>query len=141
MNSAISKNKLFIAACISLIVTAMTFAIRAGILGQLGEDFEINNTQLGFVNAMAFWGFPVATIFGGFLYNLLGAKKLMTIAFFSHIVGLIMTIYAGGFATLLISSFLSPCRRSDHKKMWVSLLPILLKMVILVCRHQNEHNE
>ena len=39
MNSAISKNKLFIAACISLIVTAMTFAIRAGILGQLGEDF------------------------------------------------------------------------------------------------------
>ena len=48
MNSAVSKNKLFIAACISLIVTAMTFAIRAGILGQLGEDFEINNTQLGF---------------------------------------------------------------------------------------------
>ena len=105
MNSTVSKNKLFIAACISLIVTAMTFAIRAGILGQLGEEFEINNTQLGFVNAMAFWGFPVATIFGGFLYNLLGAKKLMIIAFFSHLLGLIMTIYAGGFAALLISSF------------------------------------
>ena len=105
MNSTVSKNKLFIAACISLIVTAMTFAIRAGILGQLGEEFEINNTQLGFVNAMAFWGFPVATIFGGFLYNLLGAKKLMIIAFFSHLLGLVMTIYAGGFATLLISSF------------------------------------
>ena len=105
MKSAVSKNKLFIAACISLIVTAMTFAIRAGILGQLGEEFEINNTQLGFVNAMAFWGFPVATIFGGFLYNLLGAKKLMIIAFFSHLLGLIMTIYAGGFAALLISSF------------------------------------
>jgi MFS family permease len=82
MGNSISKNKLFTAACISLIVTAMTFAIRAGILGQLGEDFEINNTQLGFVNAMAFWGFPVATIFGGFLYNLLGARKLMIIAFF-----------------------------------------------------------
>ncbi|MBT3793926.1 MAG: MFS transporter, partial [Flavobacteriaceae bacterium] len=94
MDNSISKNKLFTAACISLIVTAMTFAIRAGILGQLGEDFEINNTQLGFVNAMAFWGFPVATIFGGFLYNLLGAKKLMTIAFFSHLLGLVMTIYA-----------------------------------------------
>jgi hypothetical protein len=33
MDKSISKNKLFIAACISLIVTAMTFAIRAGILG------------------------------------------------------------------------------------------------------------
>ena len=105
MDNSISKNKLFIAACISLIVTAMTFAIRAGILGQLGDDFGINNTQLGFVNAMAFWGFPVATIFGGFLYNLLGAKKLMIIAFFSHILGLVMTIYAGGFTTLLVSSF------------------------------------
>jgi MFS family permease len=105
MNNTVSKNKLFTAACISLIVTAMTFAIRAGILGQLGEDFQINNTQLGFVNAMAFWGFPVATIFGGFLYNLLGAKKLMIIAFFSHILGLVLTIYAGGFTTLLISSF------------------------------------
>ena len=105
MNNTVSKNKLFTAACISLIVTAMTFAIRAGILGQLGEDFQVNNKQLGFVNAMAFWGFPVATIFGGFLYNLLGAKKLMIIAFFSHILGLVLTIYAGGFTTLLISSF------------------------------------
>ena len=105
MDHSISKNKLFTAACISLIVTAMTFAIRAGILGQLGEDFGINSTQLGFVNAMAFWGFPVATIFGGFLYNLLGARKLMIIAFISHVVGMIMTIYAGGFEALLISSF------------------------------------
>ena len=93
MDNSISKNKLFIAACISLIVTAMTFAIRAGILGQLGEDFELNNTQLGFVNAMAFWGFPVATIFGGLLYNLLGAQKLMIIDFFSHVNGMVRNVY------------------------------------------------
>jgi hypothetical protein len=76
MNSAVSKNKLFIAACISLIVTAMTFAIRAGILGQLGEDFEINNTQLGFVNAMAVLGISCSyNLSEGFCIQLIRSKK------------------------------------------------------------------
>ena len=105
MDNSISKSKLFTASCISLIVTAMTFAIRAGILTDLGVQFELNDTQLGYVNGLAFFGFPVATVIGGLLYNVLGARKLMIIAFFSHIAGLVMTIYAGGFATLLISSF------------------------------------
>lgn len=102
----VNKNKLFLAACIALIVTAMTFAIRAGILNELGVEFNLTDTQLGYINGMAFWGFPLATIFGGLLYNKLGARKLMILAFISHLVGLIMTIYAGGFVTLLISSFL-----------------------------------
>tara|TARA_B100000902_G_scaffold32091_1_gene38418 strand:+ start:106 stop:1326 length:1221 start_codon:yes stop_codon:yes gene_type:complete len=105
MDNSISKNKLFIASCISLIVTAMTFAIRAGILTDLGVQFNLNDTQLGYINSLAFLGFPVATVFGGLLYNVLGARKLMIMAFVSHIIGLVMTIYAGGFVTLLVSSF------------------------------------
>ena len=105
MDNSISKNKLFTAACISLIVTAMTFAIRAGILTDLGVQFNLSDTQLGYVNSLAFLGFPVATVIGGLLYNFLGARKLMIIAFLSHVIGLVMTIYAGGFTTLLVSSF------------------------------------
>lgn len=101
----INNNRLFVAACVSLIVTAMTFAIRAGILGQLGTDFQLSDTELGWVNSMAFLGFPLATIFGGLLYNSLGARKLMIIAFLSHLLGILLTIYAGGFWTLLISTF------------------------------------
>ena len=106
MDTTISKKILFNASCIALIVTAMTFAIRAGILVELGNDFNLNNTQLGWINSMAFWGFPVATIFGGLLYNYFGPKKLLVAAFLSHLLGLVMTIYADGFTTLLISSFL-----------------------------------
>ena len=80
--------------------------LRAGILVELGNDFNLNNTQLGWINSMAFWGFPVATIFGGLLYNYFGPKKLLVAAFLSHLIGLVMTIYADGFTTLLISSFL-----------------------------------
>ena len=106
MDSTISKKTLFNASCIALIVTAMTFAIRAGILVELGNDFNLNNTQLGWVNSMAFWGFPVATIFGGLLYNYFGPKKLLVFAFIAHLLGLILTIYASGFTLLLLSSFL-----------------------------------
>ena len=84
----------------------MTFAIRAGILVELGNDFNLNNTQLGWINSMAFWGFPVATIFGGLLYNYFGPKKLLVFAFVAHLLGLILTIYASGFTLLLLSSFL-----------------------------------
>lgn len=101
----INKNRLFMASCISLIVTAMTFAIRAGILGQLGADFKLSDTELGWVNSMAFLGFPIATIFGGLVYNSFGPRKLMMIAFVSHLLGLLLTIFAGGFWTLLISTF------------------------------------
>ena len=35
----INRNRLFWLSCLSLIVTAMTFAIRAGILTQLSDEF------------------------------------------------------------------------------------------------------
>jgi MFS family permease len=104
--NAINKTRLFNASCIALIVTAMTFAIRAGILSQLGTQFGLTDTQLGYVNSMAFWGFPLATIVGGLLYNTIGARKMMYVAFACHLLGLVMTIFAGGFVGLLISTFL-----------------------------------
>ena len=53
----INKNRLFLASCVSLIVTAMTFALRAGIMGELNVEFGFNDTQLGWMNSMAFYGF------------------------------------------------------------------------------------
>jgi MFS family permease len=103
--NGLNKSRLFTASCMALTVTSMTFAIRAGILEQLGTGFGLSDTQLGFVNSMAFLGFPLATIFGGLVYNTLGPRKLMIIAFISHLVGLGLTIFAGDFWTLLISTF------------------------------------
>jgi len=100
-----NRKRLFYASCIALIVTSMTFAIRAGILGQLGTGFGLTNTQLGYINSMAFWGFPAATVIGGLLYNSVGPKRIMMAAFAFHLLGLLLTIFAGGFWGLLISTF------------------------------------
>ncbi|WP_394173669.1 MFS transporter [Thalassotalea litorea] len=106
MMSDNNNQKIFNLCCIALTVTSMTFAIRAGILGQLGADFGLNGEELGWVNAMAFLGFPVATMVGGIIYNEIGARKLIALAFICHLLGLILTITAGGFWGLLISTFL-----------------------------------
>ncbi len=105
MSTTINPNRLFAACCVALITTAMTFAIRAGILNQLSVDFKFTDTELGWINSMAFLGFPVAMMFGGLLYNALGARTLMYLAFASHVLGLVLTITAGGFWGLLISTF------------------------------------
>lgn len=99
------SNTLFVLSCIALTVTAMTFAIRAGILGQLGVEYGLSDTQLGWINSMAFLGFPLSMLLGGFLYNSLGAKKLLIAAFACHLIGLGLTITADGFWTLLVSTF------------------------------------
>lgn len=104
--STINPSRIFFASCVALIVTAMTFALRASILGDLAAGFDLTATQLGWINSMAFLGFPVATMVGGLIYNLIGPKKLMWLAFFCHLFGLIFTIAANGFVTLLLSSFL-----------------------------------
>ena len=102
----INRNQLFIASCIALTVTSMTFAIRAGMLGQLGIDFGLSTEQLGYIAGTAFWGFPLAVIIGGALVDTIGMRKLMYAAFVSHVLGIVLTIVAGGFWGLFISTLL-----------------------------------
>lgn len=104
--SSVDRDKLFVASCLALTVTSMTFAIRAGMLEPLGIEFELSNTQLGYIASMAFLGFPVATIIGGPLCDVVGMGRLLIVAFVAHVVGIVMTIFAGGFWTLFISTFL-----------------------------------
>jgi MFS transporter, putative metabolite:H+ symporter len=105
----VDKNRLFYGSCFALITTAFSFSIRAGILPQLGEEFNLNAEQLGFINSMWFLGFPISMIVGGLVYHTVGPKKIMQVAFLTHALGIILTLYPGmlgGYVGLLISTFL-----------------------------------
>nr|MBI1231544.1 MFS transporter [Cytophagales bacterium] len=104
MNENINKSALFNGSCFALITTAFTFAIRAGILPQLGEQFGLSGEQLGFINSMWFLGFPISMIIGGLVYHSFGPANIMRVAFVAHTLGILLTIYAGGYTTLLIST-------------------------------------
>lgn len=104
MNENINRSALFNGSCFALITTAFTFSIRAGILPQLGEQFNLTAEQLGFINLMFFLGFPISMIIGGLVYHTFGPKNIMKAAFVAHTIGIILTIYAGGYTGLLVST-------------------------------------
>lgn len=104
MNQNVNADRLFLGSCFALITTAFSFAIRAGILPQLGAEFGLSAEQLGFINSMWFLGFPIAMIIGGLVYHSVGPRIIMMVAFVMHTLGIVLTIYAGGFNGLLIST-------------------------------------
>lgn len=101
----INKNRLFLASCFALITTAFAFGIRAGIMNDLAADFQLNDTQLGWINFMGIFGFPIATLVGGPLYNSLGPKKLGWVAFFCHLAGITFSILSTSYWPLFFSTF------------------------------------
>jgi MFS family permease len=106
MLANVHKKQLFLASCLALLVTSLSFGIRAGILGRLGVQFELNTQQLGTIAATAFWGFPLAIVIGGMVVDSIGMKKLLVAAFVFHLAGILLTIFATGYWSLFISTLL-----------------------------------
>lgn len=102
----IHTSKLFWASCLALLVTSLSFGIRAGMMNQLAIDFHLSATQLGTITATAFWGFPLAIVIGGFIVDLIGMKRLLVMAFIFHLTGIVLTIFAQGYWTLFFSTLL-----------------------------------
>ncbi|SEP67836.1 Fucose permease [Hyunsoonleella jejuensis] len=101
----INKNRLFLASCLALITTAMTFAIRARLETVFGpEGVGLTLEQIGYAFAPAFFGFTIAMIIGGPLVDLLGIKKITWMAFITHAVGIVLTLLADSMTSLFIAT-------------------------------------
>jgi MFS family permease len=103
---SINRTQLFRASCLSLLVTSLSFGIRAGVLNKLGSDFHLDKAQLGSITSTAFYGFAIAIVFGGFIVDIIGMKRLLVLAFIVHLASILLWIFAWGFWTLYISTLL-----------------------------------
>ena len=101
---AVNKNQLFLASCIALIFTSLTFAFRASLEGVWGSEFNLNKEQVGWVFSPAFWGFTLAMVIGGPLCDVLGMKRLLVFAFIGHIAGAVIYIIAKDATMLFIGT-------------------------------------
>lgn len=101
----INKNRLFLASCLALITTAMTFAIRVRLETVFGpEGIGLSLEDLGYAFAPAFFGFTIAMIIGGPLVDLWGIKKIVWIAFITHAIGIVLTLTANSMSSLFIAT-------------------------------------
>lgn len=100
------RGHLFLASCIALTATGMTFAIRGDIMAALGKQFTLNDYQLGLIGGAAFYGFMLSILFGGALVDALGMKRILGLAFLAHVGGLLTTIFASSFAALFAGTLI-----------------------------------
>ena len=103
MNENVNRKALFYGSCFALITTGLSYIIRAGILEQLGAEFSLSAEQLGYINAMWFFGFPISMVIGGLVYHSVGPKNIMRVAFVAHTLGVLLTVFATGYVSLLVS--------------------------------------
>jgi len=91
----------------ALVVTSMTFAIRARLETVFGvEGIGLSAKQIGIAFTPAFWGFTLAMMIGGPLVDSLGIKRITQLAFITHAVGIIATLFAGSMWTLFGATLL-----------------------------------
>jgi fucose permease len=102
----IKKTQLFNASCVALVVTALAFATRGSFVQAWATEFNLTHTEVGWIVGTAFWGFTLAMVFGGPLVDIIGIGRIISIAFFCHVAGIILTIVATGFWSLFISTLL-----------------------------------
>jgi len=101
----INERRLFVASCIALVLTAMTFAIRARletVFGPAGVGLTLEH--IGYAFMPAFWGFTLAMIVGGPIVDYLGIKKGMWIAFALHATGIVATLIATDLTSLFLAT-------------------------------------
>jgi MFS family permease len=77
MSLTINRARLFNASCIALIVTALTFSARAGMIDPWIMEFGLNATQVGWIVGTAFWGFTLAMVIGGPLVDVIGMNRIL----------------------------------------------------------------
>ncbi len=104
MTKSIKPSALFWASCLALLVTSLTFAIRAKIEGVFGAEYGLTGEEIGWAFGPAFWGFTIAMFLGGLVIDIVKTKSIVWMAFFSHLIGLILLLTAKDKTMLFISN-------------------------------------
>ena len=100
----VNQKRLFIASCLALLVTAITFAIRAKIEGVFTTDYGLTKEQIGYAFGPAFWGFAVAMFAGGFIIDIVKTKTIVRMAFGMHLIGIVLLLFAKDMTSLFIAN-------------------------------------
>jgi fucose permease len=100
MLSAKETANLFRASCVALIATAMCFGVRADVMDAQAGMFQFSREQIGWIAGAAFWGFTIAMFVGGQICDLLGMRLMIALGFVGHVLGILMSAFAGRFWTL-----------------------------------------
>jgi len=90
----------------ALTATSVGFMVRAQIIGALGVDFGLSETQKGEIFGVGLWPFSISIIFFSLVVDRIGYGLSMLIAFCLHVLSAIVTIFADGYWMLYWGTFI-----------------------------------
>lgn len=110
-----NQRRLFIASCLSLVVTAMIFALRGNVEDLVLADpavkgfFNPNGPKAdyGWLSTMAFFGFAASILVTSPMLDALGMRNLLYLAFALHIVGVLGFIAAPSYTMMSLTMLLA----------------------------------
>ncbi len=110
-----NKQRLFLASCLSLVVTAMIFALRGNVEDLVKADPALASffpaaaasANYGWLSTMAFFGFAASILVTSPMLDSLGMRNLLYLAFALHLVGIIGFILAPSYSMMSITMLLA----------------------------------
>jgi MFS family permease len=100
----VNASRLFVASCLALLVTSLTFALRAKIEGVFHDNYGLSREAIGWAFGPAFWGFAVATFVGGAILDQVKTRNVLRIAFVCHLIGLVVLLFAKDKTLLFVAN-------------------------------------
>ncbi|NUM53152.1 MAG: MFS transporter [Candidatus Hydrogenedentes bacterium] len=97
---------LFWACFMSLIATAFGFVVRSMIIKDLGAEFDLSPTQQGEIFGAGLWPFAISIVLFSLIVDKIGYGRAMAFAFVCHVVSCVMTIFATGYWSLYLATFI-----------------------------------
>ena len=88
------KQRLFVASCVSLVTTAMVFAIRGDVETAMSAAFQLTKEQMGTIWSPAFWAFTISIFISGALVDLVGLKALHVLSAIGYFIGVGLVLAA-----------------------------------------------
>jgi MFS family permease len=110
-----NQRRLFIASCLSLVVTAMIFALRGNVEDLVLADPAVRSffnpsdlrADYGWLSTMAFFGFAASILVTSPMLDALGMRNLLYLAFALHIVGVLGFIVAPSYTVMSLTMLLA----------------------------------
>jgi MFS family permease len=110
-----NQRRLFIASCLSLVVTAMIFALRGNVEDMVLADPAVKGffnpdgpkADYGWLSTMAFFGFAASILVTSPMLDALGMRNLLYLAFAMHVIGVLGFIVAPNYMVMSLTMLLA----------------------------------
>jgi MFS family permease len=98
-------NRLFSTSFAALVATAFCFVLRAFVIDDWGQEFNLSATQKGELLGVGLWPFSISIVLLSLLIDRLGVRNVLWFAVVCHLAGTAVTLTASGYWSLYVGTF------------------------------------